>query len=132
MDLGGEQDSRGVCGCGVYLSLQIHQKYTFRCRSACRTPPERGQEYLTIGKQYIEPCKNSRSNPEFVVGALTPRPQTTRELTLRLRLSEVAQSCPTLCDPMDCSLPGFSVHGIFQTSTGVGCHFMRTHTEETT
>ena len=26
--------------------------------------------------------------------------------------SEVAQSCPTLCDPMDCSLPGFSVHGI--------------------
>ena len=28
--------------------------------------------------------------------------------------SEVAQSCPTLCSPMDCSLPGSSVHGIFQ------------------
>ena len=28
--------------------------------------------------------------------------------------SEVAQSCPILCDPMDCSLPGSSVHGIFQ------------------
>ena len=28
--------------------------------------------------------------------------------------SEVAQSCPTLSDPMDCSLPGSSVHGIFQ------------------
>ena len=27
---------------------------------------------------------------------------------------EVAQSCPTLSDPMDCSLPGFSAHGIFQ------------------
>ena len=27
---------------------------------------------------------------------------------------EVAQSCPTLCDPIDCSLPGSSVHGIFQ------------------
>ena len=27
---------------------------------------------------------------------------------------EVAQSCPTLCDPMDCSLRGSSVHGIFQ------------------
>ena len=26
----------------------------------------------------------------------------------------VAQSCPTLCDPMDCSLPGFSVYGILQ------------------
>ena len=28
--------------------------------------------------------------------------------------SEVTQSCPTLCDSMDCSLPGSSVHGIFQ------------------
>ena len=50
--------------------------------------------------------------------------------------SEVAQSCPTLCDPMDCSLPGSSVHGIFQArvlicpwdfpgkSTRVDCHFL--------
>ena len=29
-------------------------------------------------------------------------------------LSEVAQSCPTLCDPVDCSPPGSSVHGILQ------------------
>ena len=28
--------------------------------------------------------------------------------------SEVVQSCPTLCDPMDCSLPGSSLHRIFQ------------------
>ena len=28
--------------------------------------------------------------------------------------SEVAQSCPTLSDPMDCSLLGSSIHGIFQ------------------
>ena len=27
------------------------------------------------------------------------------------------QSCPTLCDPMDCSLPGFTVHGILQART---------------
>ena len=27
------------------------------------------------------------------------------------------QSCPTLCNPMDCSLPGFSVHGILQART---------------
>ena len=31
--------------------------------------------------------------------------------------SEVAQSCRTLCDPMDSSLPGSSVHGIFQART---------------
>ena len=30
------------------------------------------------------------------------------------RESEVAQSCPTLSDPMVCSLPGSSIHGIFQ------------------
>ena len=35
-------------------------------------------------------------------------------LTIPLKWSEVAQSCPTLCDPMDRSLPGFSIHGIFQ------------------
>ena len=28
--------------------------------------------------------------------------------------SEVAQLCPTLSDAMDCSLPGSSIHGIFQ------------------
>ena len=28
--------------------------------------------------------------------------------------AKLLQSCPTLCDPMDCSLPGFSNHGIFQ------------------
>ena len=28
--------------------------------------------------------------------------------------SEVAQSCPTPSNPMDCSLPGSSIHGIFQ------------------
>ena len=30
------------------------------------------------------------------------------------REREVGQSCPTLCDPMDCSLPGSSSHGILQ------------------
>ena len=33
---------------------------------------------------------------------------------LIVKESEVVQSCPTLWDPMDCSLPGFSVHGILQ------------------
>ena len=35
----------------------------------------------------------------------------------------VIQLCPTLCDPMDCSLPGSFVHGILQArNTEVGCH----------
>ena len=50
----------------------------------------------------------------------------------RLRLTKIGyvrmhakslQSCLTLCDPMDCSLPDSSVHGILQgKNTGVGCH----------
>ena len=39
--------------------------------------------------------------------------------------SEVAQSCPTLCDPVDCSLPGsFRPWNFPGKSTGVGCHFL--------
>ena len=30
--------------------------------------------------------------------------------------AKLLQSCPTLCDPMDCSLSGSSLHGIFQAS----------------
>ena len=34
--------------------------------------------------------------------------------TLKLKWSDVAQSCPTLCNPMDCSRSGSSIHRIFQ------------------
>ena len=35
----------------------------------------------------------------------------------------VTQSCPTICDPMDCNPPDFSVHGDSPDKhTGVGCH----------
>ena len=37
--------------------------------------------------------------------------------------SEVAQSCPTVCDPVDCSPPGFSVHGILQARIRSGLPF---------
>ena len=53
-------DGGGVDRQGVHLSLWMHQEYTFRHRSACRTPVESGQEYLTSGKEYIEPCKTQQ------------------------------------------------------------------------
>ena len=44
----------------------------------------------------------------------------------------VTQSCPTLCDDMDCSLPGSSVHGDFpDKNTGVGCHALLQETFST-
>ena len=47
------------------------------------------------------------------------RMEKTRDLFKKIEIpreseSEVAQSCLTLCDPMDCSPPGLSVHGILQ------------------
>ena len=53
----GEQDGRGVSRCGVHLSPQIPQEYTFRHRNARGTPAESRQEYLSSGKEYIEPYK---------------------------------------------------------------------------
>ena len=49
------------------------------------------------------------SRQEHWTGLRFPSPMHESE-----RESEVAQSCPTLSDPMDCSPPGSSVHGIFQ------------------
>ena len=39
-----------------------------------------------------------------------------------VKWTEVVKSCPTLCDPMDSSLPSSTVHGIFQAR--MGCHFL--------
>ena len=48
---------------------------------------------------------------EWVVVAFPYHSLLLVNITLKVK---VAQSCPTLCDPMNCSLPGFSIHGIFQ------------------
>ena len=45
--------------------------------------------------------------------------------TFNLEVCLVTQSCPTLCNPMDCSSPGSSVHGdSLGKNTGVGCHVL--------
>ena len=36
------------------------------------------------------------------------------DMTAAAAAAKSLQSCPTLCDPMDCSLPGSAIHGIFQ------------------
>ena len=49
------------------------------------------------------PVKNTRVGCHFLLQCMKVKSE-----------SEVSQLCPTLRDPMDCSLPGCSVHGIFQ------------------
>ena len=56
---------------------------------------------------YQAPPSMGFSRQEYWSGLPFPSPMHESE-------SEVAQSCPTPSDPMDCNLPGSSVHGIFQ------------------
>ena len=49
------------------------------------------------------PGKNTRVGCHFLLQCMKVKSE-----------SEVAQSCPTLSDPMDCSPPGSSIHGLFQ------------------
>ena len=61
------------------------------------------EPYKSIRKLQTIQEKNGK-RPNYVTNR-------THELLIE---SEVAQSCPTLCDPMGCSLPGSFIHGILQ------------------
>ena len=56
-----------------------------------------------LPRPWDSPGKNTGVGCHFLLQCMTVKSE-----------SEVAQSCPTLNNPMDCSLPGSSVHGIFQ------------------
>uniref|UniRef100_A0AC11B6M2 NFU1 iron-sulfur cluster scaffold n=1 Tax=Ovis aries TaxID=9940 RepID=A0AC11B6M2_SHEEP len=64
-----------------------------------------GPDFITVTKI---PCFSRKKNKLQRVKC------SVQDSTLKESESEVAQSCPTLCDPMDCSLSGSSIHGIFQ------------------
>ena len=56
-----------------------------------------------LSRPWDSPGKNTGVGCQFLLQCMKVKSE-----------SEVAQSCPILSHPMDCSLPGFSVHGIFQ------------------
>ena len=62
------------------------------------------QQPTRLRRPWDSPGKNTGVGCHFLLQCMKVKSQ-----------SEVAQSCPTLSDPMDCSTPGSSVHGIFQT-----------------
>ena len=64
-------------------------------------PPRR--QPTRLPRPWDSPGKNTGVDCHFLLQCMKVKSE-----------SEVAQSCPTLCDPMDCSLPGSSIHGIFQ------------------
>ena len=67
-----------------------------------RVRPHR-QQPTRLPRPWDSPGKNTGVGCHFLLQCMKVKSE-----------SEVAQSCPTLSDPMDCSLPGSSVHGIFQ------------------
>ena len=61
------------------------------------------QQPTRIPRPWDSPGKNTGVGCHFLLQCMKVKSE-----------SEVVQSCPTLSDPMDCSLPGSSIHGIFQ------------------
>ena len=64
--------------------------------------PQRWQP-IRIPHPWDSPGKNTGVHCHFLLQCMKVKSE-----------SEVAQLCPTLCGPMDCSPPGSSIHGIFQ------------------
>ena len=70
-------------------------------------------QFFTLGRQSIGASASASVFPMNIQGCF-PLGLTSLTSMLSKSESEVAQLCPTLCNPMDCSLPGSSIHGIFQ------------------
>ena len=81
---------------GVFVSCYCY----FSCVRCCATPETSAHQ---APPSLDSPGKNIGVGCHFLLQCMKVKSQ-----------SEVAQSCLTLSDPMDCSLPGSSVHGIFQ------------------
>ena len=68
------------------------------------------QRYQTPNIRHTEESTHTHTHTPLFI-----KRKTTGPVPLHRKVkSEVTQLCPTLCDPTDCSLPGSSVHGIFQ------------------
>ena len=72
---------------------------------ALSTEPTLGTARAKRLEENVRSCRNCRHIYSFLAGAAA---------VCVCVCVLVAQSCPTLCDPMDCSLPGSFVHGILQ------------------
>ena len=70
---------------------------------SCPTLRPHGQQPIRLPCPWVSPGKNTGVGCHFLLQCMKVKSQ-----------SEVVQSCLTLSDPMDCSLPGSSIHGIFQ------------------
>ena len=88
--------------CAKLLAYKLHPQVFSRENSGVLIPP-------TIWELDSKTLRLKRHAEALTLFMRTPGPELTA-----VAAAESLQSCPTLCDPMDCSLPGSSVRGIFQ------------------
>ena len=85
-------------------------------------------DILRIGQKRSRAVTTQYAVSFFPVGALVlpffPPDAQASPVFPEVKWSEVAQSWPTLCDPIDCSLPRFSPWDFPGKNTGVGCRFL--------
>ena len=94
----------------IVFSKYIPSEYTTCCCCCCwvasvmsnSVRPHRWQP-TRLTSPWDSPGKNTGVGCHFLLQRMKVKSQ-----------SEASQSCPTLSDPMDCNLPGSSIHGIFQ------------------
>ena len=84
--------------CIMILSIILFWNLGKGCKPSCRLLFNKWQTNI--------PRATIQSNNLFILCAL---------YIIDMKWNEVAQLCLTLCNPMDCSLPGSCIHGIFQT-----------------
>ena len=78
----------------------------------CCIPPKK-ENLVKFSKNYTSLWYLKQNSPSPPSSQLSKMVASLVVQWIRI-LSRLAQSCPTHCNPMDCSLPGSSVHGIFQ------------------
>ena len=89
------------------MKYTIKGYYCYCCccevAQSCLTMRPQRRQPTRLHRPWDSPGKNTGVGCHFLVQCMKVKSH-----------SEVAQSCPTLCDPMDCSPPDFSIQGIFQ------------------
>ena len=86
-----------------HATLSLLARYRPLARHSCLTLCDPINGSPPGSRPWDSPGKNTGVGCHFLLRCMKVKSE-----------SEVAQSCPTLSDPMDCSLPGSSIHMIFQ------------------
>ena len=103
------QDTPSTCAHSLAVCMQPSSRRLCPCAASakslqlCPTLCDPRRQPTRLPRLRDSPGKNTGVGCHFLLQCMKVKSE-----------SEVAQSCPILSDPMDCSLPGSSVHRIFQ------------------